>query len=274
MEYNTVVHYRRLPDDPDSASAWVLLDEGSRFFMTTKYAGDMGPAGQAAGHRDRVLFEAGYDYRRTLCVRQTHSRTVVDLRNETRMHSRIAEGGGPQADGILFDPMVQAAGVTVADCMPILLIPRAARDRSDGAGGSKIAPVRPKGTASVAAILHSGYRGTGIVTEAMRRLRSECGIAPSDLCAVLGPCIGGECYAVPAERAEEFGANFGENTVSSDGGESYIDLRAANLNLLEAAGVPEIIVIDDCTHCEPRLGSYRRDGAGFTRMFAIAGRRR
>ena len=231
----------------------------------------MGPSGQPAGHRDRVLSEVGYDYRAALGVRQTHSKTVADLRNETDMHSRSAAGGGINADGILFDPAVQAAGVTVADCMPILLVLRANRKLRDNVDDSTAAVARSTATPSVAAILHSGYKGTGIVTEAMRRLRTECRIPPSDLRAVLGPCISGACYAVPAERAEAFRKDFGENTAWRDGGESYIDLRAANLNLLEAAGVPEITVIDDCTHCDTRLGSYRRDGAEFTRMLAIAG---
>ena len=269
MERSTIVHYRRLPDGSETDRTWVSLDEAHGFSLTLASAGDMGPSGQPAEHRDTVLADAGYDRCIVLGVRQTHSRTVVDLRDEENMAARIAEGVVPEADGILFDPYTQAAGVTVADCMPILLVPRAGHvDRTDSAGST---PPSQR-ISGIAAILHSGYKGTGIVTEALNRIQTDYGVPPSDMRAVLGPCISGGCYAVPAERTDAFRREFGENTGRHDGGESFIDLRAANLNLLEAAGVPEITVFDDCTHCDARLGSYRRDGAEFTRMLAIAGR--
>ncbi len=277
--HRTVVHYRRLPRASGSRitahserslrQPWVGVEKQYGFSLTTQYAGDMGPSGQPARQREQMLLEAGYDPRSVLTVRQTHSRTVADLRGETDMTARLDDGRVPEADGILFDPVVQAAGVTVADCMPILLVPCMQ--------GIEQGRTKPRwnglesATPRVAALLHSGYKGTGIVTDALNHIEDACGVPASQMRAVLGPCIAGACYAVPAERAEAFRAAFGEGAAWHEEDASYIDLRAANLNLLEAAGVPEIMVIENCTHCDPRLGSYRRDGAGFTRMLAIAG---
>ncbi|MFW6388158.1 MAG: polyphenol oxidase family protein, partial [bacterium] len=164
---------------------------------------------------------------------------------------RVISGApGIAADGILFDRSAQAAGVTVADCLPVLLV---AEDTP------------------LSALLHSGFRGTGIVSVALRAMRELAGVEAERVTAVLGPCIAGECYAVPRERAERFRNTFGVACAWHQGDQSYIDMRAANLSLLEAGGVQRVTVMNVCTHCDPRLGSYRRDGANFFRMLAIAG---
>jgi copper oxidase (laccase) domain-containing protein len=55
-----------------------------------------------------------------------------------------------------------------------------------------------------------------------------------------------------------------------------LDLRAANVYLLEKAGVKRENIIPAgpvCTHCEPRLLSFRRNPADPRRMFNFIGLR-
>jgi copper oxidase (laccase) domain-containing protein len=51
----------------------------------------------------------------------------------------------------------------------------------------------------------------------------------------------------------------------------FIDLQAANARLLANAGVRNIAVCRDCTCGDERFGSFRREGAGYTRMAAALG---
>lgn len=287
--------YRTVPDtDLETGSTWLSIRSEYGFAVSTAECGDMGPSGLPAANREHVLRSIGYDPESVLGVRQTHSRDIADFYSvtpgtEPRTFSDpaygfegrvvagvpggagvasvagaaggtdaaglsgaagVADAAGVAADGILFDPTVHAAGVTVADCLPVLLV---ADD------------------APVAALVHSGFRGTGIVSVALKAMRELAGVEAGRVTAALGPCISGECYAVPRERAERFRNAFGAQCAWHEGGQSYLDMRAANLSLLEEWGVQRVTVMDVCTHCDPRLGSYRRDGANFFRMLAIAG---
>jgi YfiH family protein len=152
--------------------------------------------------------------------------------------------------------------VTVADCLPVFLY-----DTGSGAFG----------------LLHSGWRGTGIVLSALALMKERWHTRPEALAAVLGPCIGVCCYQVDGERAAAFEGEFGgggpyplgpvtERRVQAEGNpRRYLNLRAANARLLAAAGVRHIAVCGDCTFTDERLGSYRREGRDYTRMAALTG---
>ncbi|HET6450035.1 MAG TPA: polyphenol oxidase family protein, partial [Spirochaetia bacterium] len=181
-------------------------------------------------------------------VRQVHSRVVeiVDGQEPEELRAR-------DADGLLTTRAPAVLSVTVADCLPIYLA-----DRTSGAFG----------------IVHSGWRGTGIVSEALSLLASRFGCRPRDVQALIGPGIGPCCYSVPPDRAELFSSKFGADTVIRRDGVPHLDLRAANVALLTQAGVEEISVVTDCTSCTPFLGSFRRQGpSAYTLMLAWIGRR-
>ena len=117
------------------------------------------------------------------------------------------------------------------------------------------------------AVVHSGWKGTGIAAAAVEMMVSRYRVAPADLHAVIGPGIGSCCYRVDEERAALFRKRFGRNTVLSG---PRLDLRQANINVLCDAGVHNIAVSSECTACTPWLGSYRREGPEkFTRMIAL-----
>ena len=153
-------------------------------------------------------------------------------------------------DGILLRDAAKAACITVADCMPIWL-----HDTHSGSFG----------------VLHSGWKGTGILAVAMRALAGEFGSPPESVSVILGPAIGTCCYAVPRERAESFAREFGPGAVREEEGRTMLDLRAANVALARSLGVGSLLSVEACTSCDPRLGSFRREGAeAFTRMAAVA----
>lgn len=157
-----------------------------------------------------------------------------------------------EADGMVTSRPDAVLTVTVADCLPIFLA-----DRRTGAFG----------------LVHSGWRGTGIVREAIRVMTESFGTRAGDILAVIGPGIGPCCYTVGQERHDGFRGQFGEAAVSrGPGGDFRLDLKTANVQLLEAAGVCSILVTTDCTCCSPGLGSFRREGEGFHRMLAFLGR--
>ncbi len=175
--------------------------------------------------------------------------------------------GGPDGaagrDGIVFLPPGPSSGtqaprfmaaafpvatVTVADCMPIWLW-----DAASGAWG----------------LLHSGWKGTGILEHAVRALLARRPGTAASMSVILGPAIGVCCYDVPEARAEAFEAEFGPASVDRSAVRPRLDIRAANLAIARRLGIGALLSVDVCTSCHPSLGSFRREGpTSFTRMVA------
>jgi YfiH family protein len=151
-----------------------------------------------------------------------------------------------------------ALTVTVADCLPVFLYDT---------------------ETEAYALLHSGWRGTGIVLAALALMAQRWGTRPSSVAALLGPCIRACCYNVDEARAAAFEAEFGGSAgeyplgpvVRRKGGRPALDLQAANARLLAGAGVRNLSYCVDCTFSDSRLGSFRREGPAYTRMLAVLG---
>jgi YfiH family protein len=220
--------------------------------LSSRFAGDMvyskhNPARLA-------LFSAlGLEAERVYGLTQIHSRNAlaVDRRNPPEA----------QADGMVSNDRSIALSVTVADCLPVYLF-----DTESGAFG----------------LLHSGWKGTGIALRALELMRERWQTRPEALVAALGPCIDSCCYKVDQERAAAFENEFGgipdgpdmvppvvRREAGPEGVSCYLDLKAANIRLLAGAGVRNIAVCGECTFTDERLGSFRREGAGYTRMAAL-----
>ncbi|HUW42348.1 MAG TPA: polyphenol oxidase family protein [Rectinemataceae bacterium] len=266
---------------PDSASSYLLLDfpgPGGQGAATLPEAGVLPGADALPGaaepkallslreagdlryrHEDgnplRVNFfeGCGISSSRVLGTKLAHSRSILfpsDAAQQRRLvDEAIVERGG--ADGVITREPSLVPTVTAADCMPIWIL-----DRHSGAFG----------------VLHSGWRGTGILKIAVEELGRRFGSPPSSLSAILGPAIGSCCYDVPEERAELFLERYGERAAFREGGTWRIDLREANIALAGSSGLGWLLSVDACTSCDPRLGSYRREGpASFTCMAAACG---
>jgi hypothetical protein len=249
--------------------------------LSTIHAGDMKREEGAVSNpnRRRLYDRLGIDPGQVLSLPLGHTRRVVVLETARRegagmLRNRLRadlEAQGP-ADGIILRPLtlqpVNAGtheddappctllAVTVADCMPIWLW-----DTDSGAYG----------------LLHSGWKGTGILAVAVDAMARQFGARPSRIAAILGPSIGSCCYEVPDERAAIYEKEFGSETVLKlarpDGTLSCrLDLGAANLRLARRLGLGTVIDARRCTACSSDLGSFRRQGpASFTRMLALCG---
>ncbi|MDP3176348.1 MAG: laccase domain-containing protein, partial [Spirochaetaceae bacterium] len=161
-------------------------DGRPRAFLSLRAAGDtsFGPSGKAP--RELLFAQAGIDPSTVRGLELYHSRRVLVERGwiePEELARRAAQVGG--ADGLLFFDESLVASVTVADCMPIWLL-----DGDSGAFG----------------VLHSGWKGTGILAEALRDLGESYGSRPSAISVILGPAIGSCCYDVDEGRAAAFAA--------------------------------------------------------------------
>ncbi len=178
-----------------------------------------------------------------------------------------------QGDGIVTQNPSLVPVVTAADCVPLYFY-----DAGTGAFGAA----------------HSGWKGTGIAAQVVSMMKEKYGSDPRDILAAIGPHIHDCCYLVDKERAEYFADNFGSDTVqeasqegeasqaqnargpglfgheqnrvqdqNSRGGLYRLSLLRANINVLLGAGVLEenIVAAKNCTACDARFGSFRREAA-------------
>lgn len=179
-------------------------------------------------------------------VELLHSKIVFDIHSVFDFKNLNLKG-----DGIITKNKDLIPTVTVADCVPIFLY-----DFQIGVFG----------------ICHSGWKGTGIIKEAINLMQKNYGSCPENICVALGPHINQCCYDIDDERAAFFRKNFG-NCVSQTRNEqgkniNKLSLTDANLFLLRDCGIPEenIVAATDCTCCagfenKPIFGSFRRESS-------------
>jgi len=200
------------------------------------------PAAVAENYR-RVTAAAGFRLENLRQVVQVHGARVLracDVASESQADALWVH----RDDG----PLV--AGVLTADCVPILL--------TDLEG-------------TVAAAVHSGWKGTvADIAAATVRVLSEH-VAPATMLAAIGPCIEVESFEVGEEVAAQFPGEFVRH---AEGRRPHVDLVATVRAQLVAAGVPAgaISRVGGCTFSDPgRYFSYRRDGAGIGQLMAFIG---
>lgn len=215
-------------------------------WLTLRSSGDM----RSRANRLAALEAIGVDPRRVCMVRQTHSQTVVDAADLVHAESTADSDERVEADGIVSAPGGPYLAVGVGDCAPLYLA-----DLRTGAY----------------ALLHSGWRGTGILRVAVERLAREFGSRPADLVLTIGPCISADSYVVDDARAREY-LRWGDDAVVYREDRAYLDMRAANAGIARDMGIPAVSVANHCTYTTSRLGSFRREGANaYTGMLALLG---
>ncbi len=141
----------------------------------------------------------------------------------------------PTADALLTQSAGIGLAVMVADCIPLLLA----------------------STQAVAAV-HVGRKGlmNKVALEAIQEMRSH---GASDITAVVGPSICGNCYEVSQDVHDDVVKSFPLAASKSREGGFALDLSRALIDQLQHLGVK---VIDEgrCTVEDKNLYSYRRDG--------------
>lgn len=233
--------------------------------ISLKSAGDLSLGTPDGGLRRRLLLDSlGIDVNRVDRLRQIHSKRVFVFPESGRSPGKRKASEVPKSpdgaeamfgllegDGLVSIDSNRVLSVIVADCLPIFLYD--AREK-------------------VLALVHSGWRGTGICIAALSMMRERYGTKAADVHAIVGPGIGPCCYNVDNERASYFSRSFGPHSVAVRGGEIFLDLGLVNEKLLDGEGVASILRVSNCTSCSPFLGSFRRQGADdYTHMLALFG---
>ncbi len=172
-------------------------------------------------------------------VELIHSKTVLEV-------SSLSDVFEKRADGLITKSKDLVPTITVADCMPIFIY-----DIKSGFFG----------------VLHSGWKGTGIIEEAFNLIKEKYGLSSENFCVVLGPHIGPCCYDIDESRAEYFRKNFGESCVNlldktsipSSEKRYSLSLTEANIFILKKLNVPNenIRVIRECTGCFKENGTFK-----------------
>jgi hypothetical protein len=173
-------------------------------------------------------------------ARQVHSADVL----------RAAAGECGEGDALWTGEGGLALSIATADCVPVLL-------------------PGPEGLAAV----HAGWRGmaSGVIPRTVETIARQLGADPARWSAWIGPSIGACCYEVGEDVAARVAAaSAPEVAVPGPAGKPHLDLAAAALAQLRAAGVGSVVRVAACTRCdEATLWSYRREGRGAGRNLAF-----
>ena len=160
-------------------------------------------------------------------MNQVHGNVVATVGEEI-----IAE---PTADALVTQSVGIGLAVMVADCIPLLLA----------------------GSQTVAAV-HVGRKGlmNEVALAAIHEMRPR---DTSEITAVVGPSICGQCYEVSQDIYDDVTKTFPLAASKTRDGGFSLDLSRALIDQLKGLGVR---VIDEgrCTVEESNLYSYRRDG--------------
>lgn len=167
---------------------------------------------------------------------QVHGREVVVV--DGTAAAGAASSGVARADALVTTSADVALGVYVADCAPVLLADR---------------------TAGVVAAAHAGRPGlVAGVLQATVAAMQRFGAVPARTVAVLGPCIAGESYEVPAAMRDDVAAVVPAAAARTRDGSPAVDLRAGAVAVLAGCGVTAVHVDARDTYADPELYSHRR----------------
>ena len=207
----------------------VELAGGTRARFTGRAEGDLGHAGAYATEvapdvatRRRAVLDLPWTW-----LRQVHGAAVVVV-------AVPGAEAGTRADAAVTAGTGCALAVLTADCAPVAL-------------------ASPEGVLGAA---HAGWSGlaAGVLERTVEAMR---GLGATTITAVLGPCIGPECYEFGAEDLGRVVAAVGpEVRARTASGAPALDLPGGVRAVLGREGVS----VDDrssCTACTPGYFSWR-----------------
>ena len=177
-------------------------------------------AGSVRANRRVVGEGLGFDPDRLVMANQVHGAELLEI-------SPCDAGLMGAADVLVVRTPGPVAAILTADCAPVAV-----------AGSEGIA------------IAHAGWRG--LAAGAVERAVAAVGTPAAGW---VGPSIRGCCYVVGGEVMDAF-RDRGLPVEEPD----RVDPASAAEAILRRAGVPHVAVASECTSCDPRYFSYRRDG--------------
>jgi YfiH family protein len=160
-------------------------------------------------------------------MNQVHGNAVATVGAEI-----IAE---PTADALVTQSVGIGVAVMVADCIPLLLA-----------------------SSRTVAAVHVGRKGlmNKVALKAIKEMHSR---DTSEITAVVGPSICGQCYEVSQEIYDDVSKSFPLAASTTREGGLALNLSRALIDQLESLGV-KVINEGRCTVEDHNLYSYRRDG--------------
>jgi YfiH family protein len=198
--------------------------------FTGRAEGDMGHGGAyvhsvapEVAARRRAVVDLPWTW-----LRQVHGDGVVRVASP-------GEGAGTKADASVTAVEGAALAVLVADCAPVAL-------------------ASPEGVVGVA---HAGWNGllAGVLQRTVKEMRA---LGATDVQALIGPCIGPECYEFGVDPLKRFVDVFGRGVVSrTSAGAAALDLRQAVRAALGGQGVEDVDDVGVCTACSAEHYSWR-----------------
>ena len=209
---------------------------------------NLGTASLDAAHNvegNRHLLANAFDGspERFVAVTQVHGvdLLVIDSPNPDYLHFHRLT-----CDGIITNQPEVMIAVSVADCVPVLLLDPEKK---------------------VVAALHAGWKGTAgnISGKGVAAMVDLFGSDPSRILASVGPAISPCCYEVDLPVVEAFrfqGGGYEQFAEPSGDGKWRLNMSAANVAQLRDSGLLEqnIEVAEQCVSCTPELFfSHRRD---------------
>jgi polyphenol oxidase len=233
---------------PDQLSGPLLrLPFPAPAWLTLASAGDMSRDERA---QSKALSMLGIADRPVVRLRQIHSCEVILVDDFWRdLPAGVSFAG--EGDGLCSAADGPWLAISVADCLPLYCY-----DRGTGAYG----------------LLHSGWRGTGILERAVEQFAACFGTDPADLVVLAGPGIHSCAYEVDEARGKLFSRWGPESVQVDESGAVRLDLYAANRWIADRAGIGSFTETTHCTAGEPAFGSYRREGPNrYTSMLALIG---
>lgn len=201
-------------------------------------------------NRKKFLKQLGIDYRKLVCLRQSHKSKVVVVAESHRGKGALTRKNAiAGSDGLITNKRDIPLAIFTADCLSVFLF-------------------CPK--TKTIGLVHAGWRGTRekIVKKAISIFRQKFNSQPKDIIAAFGPAIRNCCYEVGPEFAEYFK----QGLIKRDN-RFFLDLIAINKNQLIANGIKKQNIIDSkiCTSCQNKsFFSYRREKNQAGRMMSVA----
>ena len=164
---------------------------------------------------------------------QEHGTEIVWLEDDERSL-------GITGDALATISSQKVIAITVADCLPLLLIEQS----------------------GILSLMHLGWRGIegGLLEKTLQFIRSK---SSEPITAVLGPCIDTCCYEFGQNELRILVEKYGEKIVGrTNKGSIAFDMRACVKEILKSSNVEIKYEEDSCTKCDSRYWSFRADGTG------------
>ncbi|MFL3011760.1 MAG: polyphenol oxidase family protein [Acidimicrobiales bacterium] len=161
---------------------------------------------------------------------QVHGTEIIWLDENKRV-------SGIEGDALATSSQ-KVIAITVADCLPLLLIEES----------------------GILSLLHLGWRGIkeGLLEKSIRLIKTK---SQEPMGAVMGPCINACCYEFGQNDMDILVEKYGPKIVSETlTGALSLDMKECVREILSTYDVE--IKYDDpfCTNCDPRHWSFRSDG--------------